>query len=125
MTAPTVCSPWLRTIRTVSACRGLASHRCRSFRTSTPGARKPRTGSVTPVATGAAGPLECTLTVLIDELYGTIASPGAGVARATGQVRAPFLAPAPLAVTNGIFQLFVRDPAHVETRLMIYGVPLT
>ena len=45
--------------------------------------------------------------------------------RAVGTVEAPALSDRPLTVNDGIFQLFVKDPDRVETRNMIYKLPLT
>ena len=45
--------------------------------------------------------------------------------RAVGTVEAPALSDQPLTVNDGIFQLFVKDPDRVETRNMVYKLPLT
>ena len=69
-------------------------------------------------------PLEFTVTVVSDDLYGMLANPEHS-ARLYGTVVAPALAPEPLTVTGGHFALFVRDAGEVRTRRMDYGMPLS
>jgi cholesterol oxidase len=60
-----------------------------------------------------------TLTVVADDLDRFIREPE-HEARLAGTVVAPKFSAEPLTVSNGVFNLFVEDPARVETRLMLY-----
>jgi len=69
-------------------------------------------------------PFEFTLTIVSEDLNDMLTNPDhpAGM---SGTVKAPALSAEPLAVSNGVFQLFVQDPANVETRNMVYRMNLT
>src|SRR5262249_21276456 len=58
-----------------------------------------------------------------DDLEQLITNP-AHSARMSGTIRAPALSPGPIAASDGVFNLFVTDPEHVDTRLMRYRAPL-
>jgi cholesterol oxidase len=64
------------------------------------------------------------LTIASDDLDTMLSSPE-HEARTAGTVTANALSPNPLAVTGGLFNLFVVDPAHVDTRNMRYRMQLT
>lgn len=68
-------------------------------------------------------PCEFTLTVASHDLNQMLADSN-HTAGLTGTVTAPVLDPRPLTVLRGEFHLFVRDPRHVETRLMKYRMVL-
>jgi cholesterol oxidase len=72
----------------------------------------------------AGSPLEFTVTVVSDDLYGMLEHPEHS-ARLYGTVVAPALAPEPMTVTGGHFALFARDAGEVRTRRMDYGMPLS
>jgi cholesterol oxidase len=69
-------------------------------------------------------PFEFTLTVVSEDVNDMLKNPdhSAGM---SGTVKAPALSAQPLAVSNGVFQLFVQDPTNVETRNMVYRINLT
>jgi cholesterol oxidase len=75
---------------------------------------------------GKAGnsPFEFTLTVISDDLDALLDQP-AHRAKLTGTVTAPALAPEPLTVTEGQFNLFIADPNEVNVRRMEYRMKLT
>ncbi len=64
------------------------------------------------------------LTITSEDAETMLAEPGHN-SRAVGTVEAPALSDQPLTVNDGIFQLFVKDPDRVETRNMVYKLPLT
>lgn len=66
-----------------------------------------------------AGPMSFTLTVASDDLDAMLHDE-AHVAAIYGTVTCPGLSPQPLSVADGRFNLFVKDPARVDTRLMVY-----
>lgn len=66
---------------------------------------------------------EFTLTVESDSLNQMLEDPNHS-AKLSGTVMAASLDPQPLTVLRGDFHLFVRDPEHVETRLMRYRLLL-
>ncbi len=68
-------------------------------------------------------PFEFTLTVTSDDLEQMLENTN-HTAKLTGTVAAPALDAQPLTVLLGEFHLFVRDPQHVETRLMRYEMLL-
>ena len=72
----------------------------------------------------AGSPFAFTLTIISDDLDKMLADP-ACTARMLGTVQAPALAPEPLTVTDGVFNLFVDDPERVGARLMRYRMKLT
>jgi cholesterol oxidase len=64
------------------------------------------------------------LTIVSSDLYATIkgsTEPSAAI----GTVEIPALSPKPLTVHDGKFNFFVDDPEHVETKRMLYALPLT
>jgi cholesterol oxidase len=65
-----------------------------------------------------------TLTIASDDLGRMLTDP-AHEARMVGTVEAPALAPEPLTVTDGVFNLFVTDPERVGTQQMRYRMKLT
>jgi cholesterol oxidase len=69
-------------------------------------------------------PLEFTLTVVSEDVADMLVNPEhrAGM---SGTVIAPALSASPLAVSNAVFQLFVKNPANVETTHMVYNMTLT
>ena len=69
-------------------------------------------------------PFHFTLTVMSDDLDQLLDNP-AHRARLTGTVTAPALSPDPLTLTEGQFNLFIIDPAQVNTRRMEYRMKLT
>jgi cholesterol oxidase len=69
-------------------------------------------------------PFSFTLTIVSDELELMLADPG-HQARMVGTVVAPALSPQPITATDGVFNLFVDDPDHVDTKLMRYRMRLT
>lgn len=69
-------------------------------------------------------PFEFILTIRSDDLESMINSED-HEARMVGTVKAPELSPDPLAVSEGIFNLFVTDPDNVNTRNMKYRMKLT
>src|SRR5262249_8702869 len=71
----------------------------------------------------AGSAFELTLTIASDDLEQLITNP-AHSARMSGTIRAPALSPGPIAASDGVFNLFVTDPEHVDTRLMRYRAPL-
>jgi cholesterol oxidase len=64
------------------------------------------------------------LTIASEDLDTMISSPEHEASTA-GTVTASALSPNPLAVTGGLFNLFIVDPAHVDTRNMRYRMQLT
>ena len=68
-------------------------------------------------------PCEFTLTIASPDLDQMLEDPN-HVAGITGTVTVPVLSNEPLAVVHGEFQLFVRDPDNVNTRLMRYRILL-
>jgi cholesterol oxidase len=64
------------------------------------------------------------LTIASDDLDTMLSSPE-HEARTAGTVTASALSPNPLAVTGGLFNLFIVDPTHVDTRNMRYRMQLT
>src|SRR5260221_9269403 len=69
----------------------------------------------------AADPFEFTVTVRTDDLDEMLASPQ-HEASMTGTITAPALSPQPMTITQGLFNLFVENPAEVQTRNMRYGL---
>ena len=69
-------------------------------------------------------PFSFTLTIVSEDLESLIDDP-AHEARMVGTVDAPALSPNPITATEGIFNLFVTDPAHVATKLMRYRAKLS
>jgi cholesterol oxidase len=69
-------------------------------------------------------PFEFTLTISTADLEGMLSGP-AHQARILGTANAPALSPRPLAVTDGLFNLFMNDPARPETKTMRYAMALT
>jgi len=78
-------------------------------------------GAETGVAAGST--LEFVITVASDDLDEMLRSPSHR-ARIHGIVTAPALSPEPLSVTNGTFQLLVKDPDDPRARRMVYKLPL-
>jgi cholesterol oxidase len=70
------------------------------------------------------GTFAFTLTIRSDNLDDMLEKPE-HAASIVGTVQAPALSPEPLTVTEGVFQLFVRDPEHVRGRRMVYRMVLT
>lgn len=68
-------------------------------------------------------PFEFTLTILAPDISGFIADENheAGMA---GSVTAPSLSASPMTVSRGVFNLFVRDPARKDVKLMKYAMQL-
>jgi cholesterol oxidase len=71
----------------------------------------------------AGSSLAFTLTIVSDDLNAMLTDP-AHQARMFGSVQAPSLSAGPLSVENGTFNLFVEDPANVETRNMVYRMAM-
>jgi cholesterol oxidase len=69
-------------------------------------------------------PFAFTLTIRSDDLDAMLSQPE-HAARIIGTVDAPALSRAPLTVTQGVFQLFAKDPDHVRGRRMWYRMQLT
>ncbi len=69
-------------------------------------------------------PFEFTLTIVSDDVDRMITDP-AHEARMVGTVRAPMLSPDPITANRGVFNLFVADPEHPDTKLMRYRMALT
>lgn len=67
---------------------------------------------------------EFTLTCISDDLE-TMLTDDSHAARLLGTVACPALSPEPLTVTQGHFNLFVRDPDNAKTRRMRYAMRLT
>lgn len=63
------------------------------------------------------------LTILVEDLEALLADP-AHQASMTGIVHAPSLSPAPITVSEGLFNLFEDDPAEVNTKTMRYRMKL-
>ncbi len=82
------------------------------------------TGWYVPTVTGGAEPIECTLTILADDLERMLHH-WRHEARLVGTVTAPALADGPLTVTHGRFRLFQVVQDRVETRRMWYRMRLT
>ena len=70
------------------------------------------------------GAFAFTLTIRSNDLDAMLSRPE-HAATIVGTVDAPALSPQPLTVTEGRFQLFVRDPDHVRGRRMVYRMTLT
>jgi cholesterol oxidase len=68
-------------------------------------------------------PFEFTLTITAPDVDAFTADPR-HQAVMTGTAAAPSISPAPMQVSEGIFNLFVVDPARVDTRLMLYTMKL-
>jgi cholesterol oxidase len=73
---------------------------------------------------GAANPFQFTLTIESDDLDAMLTD-AKHEAAISGTVTAPALAPAPLTVTRGMFNLFVQDPGQVDVRKMRYRFAMT
>ncbi|MBW0009962.1 MAG: GMC family oxidoreductase N-terminal domain-containing protein, partial [Pseudonocardiales bacterium] len=69
-------------------------------------------------------PFSFTLTVVSEDLEGMLTDPD-HPARMIGTVRAPALSPDPITVTEGVFNLFVKDPDRINGRQMRYRMRLT
>ncbi|VAW88301.1 Glucose-methanol-choline (GMC) oxidoreductase:NAD binding site [hydrothermal vent metagenome] len=69
-------------------------------------------------------PFEFTLTVVSQDLDAMLADSNHQAA-IYGTVKAPMLSPTPLTVTEGVFNLFVKDPEIVDTRRMDYNLTMT
>jgi cholesterol oxidase len=69
-------------------------------------------------------PFDFTLTITADDVDRFTTDPN-HAATMTGTATAPSLSPDPMAVSDGLFNLFVVDPAHVDTRQMRYRMKLT
>ena len=69
-------------------------------------------------------PLEFTLTIVSDDVEAMLAE-AAHEARIFGTVKAPALSDSPLAVSDGVFNLFVQEAAGSDTRMMRYRMKLT
>ncbi|MBV8895184.1 MAG: alpha/beta fold hydrolase [Acidobacteriaceae bacterium] len=69
-------------------------------------------------------PFEFTLTVASNDIDDMLSSPQ-HPAVMNGTVNAPALSGKPLTVRDGVFQLFVQDPANVDTRNMNYRMTMT
>jgi cholesterol oxidase len=67
---------------------------------------------------------EFTLTAISSDVDDLLANPD-HPARLVGTATAPALSPSPLEVSEGHFQLLVKDPDHVDTRLMRYIFTMT
>ena len=65
-----------------------------------------------------------TLTIISDDLDRMLADP-MHQARMIGTVNAPALSPDPITVTEGVFNLFVDDPDHVDGRQMRYRMKMS
>lgn len=72
----------------------------------------------------ANSPFEFTLTITTDEIDAFTSDPNHAAAM-IGTALAPALSPEPMQVSDGTFNLFVVDPAHVGTRQMRYRMVLT
>lgn len=71
----------------------------------------------------AASAMSFDLTILADDVDRLVKEPGHR-ARIVGTLSAAALAPEPLVVQEGAFQLFVKDPARDEARQMVYAMRL-
>ncbi len=69
-------------------------------------------------------PFQFTLTIASDDLDDMLANPD-HAAGMTGTATAPALSDKPMTVSEGVFQLFVNDPANVDTKNMLYRMKLT
>ena len=69
-------------------------------------------------------PFEFTLTITAPDIDAFTADPR-HQATMTGTATAPSISPAPMQVSDGVFNLFVVDPARVDTRQMLYAMTLT
>lgn len=69
-------------------------------------------------------PIEFVLTIHADDVDRFV-NEKAHAARMAGTIVAPALAPKPLTVSDGEFNLFVDDPEHVETKNMLYRARIT
>jgi cholesterol oxidase len=68
-------------------------------------------------------PFEFTLTIVSDDLERMLAEEE-HAGSIFGTIKAPALSEQPLTVSDGIFNLFIRDPADAKTRLMRYRMRL-
>ena len=68
-------------------------------------------------------PFEFTLTIVSEDLEDMLTD-ATHQARMMGSVNAPILSPEPLTVTGGVFNLFVVDPEHADTRNMRYRMKM-
>ena len=68
-------------------------------------------------------PFEFTLTITADDVDQFTSDPN-HQATMTGTATAPSLSPDPMSVSGGVFNLFVNDPAHADTRKMLYRMKL-
>jgi cholesterol oxidase len=68
-------------------------------------------------------PFAFTLTIASDDLEEMLTNE-AHQARMLGTVVAPALSATPLTVTDGTFNLFIKDPERADTRLMVYRMSL-
>lgn len=68
-------------------------------------------------------PFDFTLTITADDVD-RFTSDSNHAATMTGTATAPSLSPDPMTVSDGLFNLFVVDPAHVDTRQMRYRMKL-
>ena len=68
-------------------------------------------------------PFEFTLTITADDVD-QFTSDANHQATMTGTATAPSLSPDPMSVSDGVFNLFVSDPAHADTRKMLYRMKL-
>jgi cholesterol oxidase len=69
-------------------------------------------------------PFAFTLTIVSDDLDRILSDPS-HEAKMVGTVCAPALSPDPITATDGVFNLFVDDPDHIDTKLMRYIMKLT
>jgi cholesterol oxidase len=69
-------------------------------------------------------PFSFVLTIVSDDLEQMLTDPD-HQARMVGTVEAPALSPDPLSASEGVFNLFVEDPAQVGAKLMRYRMKLT
>jgi len=68
-------------------------------------------------------PFEFTLTISADDVDRFTSDPSHQAAM-TGTATAPSLSPDPMSVSDAVFNLFVVDPARVDTRQMLYRMKL-
>jgi cholesterol oxidase len=69
-------------------------------------------------------PFSFTLTITADDVDAFTSDPNHPAAM-TGTATAPSISPDPMTVSDGVFNLFVVDPARVDTRQMRYRMRLT
>ncbi|MGH3825913.1 MAG: alpha/beta fold hydrolase [Pseudonocardiaceae bacterium] len=70
-------------------------------------------------------PCSFTLTITSDDLKSMLIPDSDHQARMIGTVTVPALSPDPITVTDGVFNLFVKDPGQVDGRQMRYRMQLT